>query len=108
MAVAAALDNEAADKNVCVAISAKADLPLIATAALAVVIISPARDEGSLRTEQEEPVTIEIVGIAPEASSLSCESVLKTCPGTVSVLALGLSRLDCGCRASTEDTLGVE
>ena len=44
---------------------------------------------GSLRKEQEEPATIEIVGIAPDFSALSCWSLLGTCPGTVSVFRLG-------------------
>jgi len=93
VAVAAAVDNEAAERKVCEAISATADLPLIETAAVALVTISPPCDEheGSLRTEQDEPVTIEIVGIAPDPSVLSCWFAIHgTCPGTVSMLALGL------------------
>ena len=41
VAVAAALDNEAAERTVFAVTSATADLPLRETAAVAVVIISP-------------------------------------------------------------------
>ena len=95
MAVAAALESEAADKKVWVAMSATADFPLIATAAVAVVIISPpcVDDEGSFRTEQDDPVIIEMVGIFPFPFPLSFSRpdvpLLGTCPGTVKVLLDG-------------------
>lgn len=96
VAVAAALESEAADKKVCAEISAKADFPLTATAAVALVIISPpcVEEDGSFFTEQEDPVTIEIVGIPPVSLLFSCLSMFGTCPGTVRVLPVGFTGFD--------------